>query len=85
MEELIQTYSGTVVNERGTRYRVEAHGAKNELGTWHGWLEFAAEDGSHRLRTDRETTQQDRGDLEYWASGLEPVYFEGALARATPA
>ena len=32
--------------------------------------------------TGRETTQPDRGALEYWASGLEPLYFEGAFDRA---
>ena len=25
---------------------------------------------------------RDRQALEYWASGLEPLYFEGAFARA---
>jgi hypothetical protein len=34
------------------------------------------------LRTERETTQPDKAVLEYWATGLEPIYFEGALARA---
>jgi hypothetical protein len=34
------------------------------------------------LHTDRETSQPNRAALEYWADGLEPVYLEGALARA---
>jgi hypothetical protein len=29
-----------------------------------------------------ETTQPDRAALEYWASGIEPIYLDGALARA---
>jgi len=50
-------------------------------GTWEGWLEFAPEDGSPVLRSERETTQPNRVDAEYWASGLTAVYAEGALAR----
>ena len=34
------------------------------------------------LRTDQETSQPNRSALEYWADGLEPIYLEGALARA---
>lgn len=40
------------------------------------------EGGGATLRTGRETTQPDREDLLCWATGLEPVYLEGALARA---
>jgi hypothetical protein len=34
------------------------------------------------LSTEQETSQPDRKAVEYWAGGLEPVYLEGALARA---
>jgi hypothetical protein len=34
------------------------------------------------VRTARETTQPNRTDLLYWASGLTAVYLEGALTRA---
>ena len=34
------------------------------------------------LRSPRETTQPNRQDVEYWATGLTPVYLEGALRRA---
>ena len=40
-------------------------------------------DGLPRLRTGQETSQPNRDALAYWASGLEDVYLEGALARAT--
>jgi hypothetical protein len=30
----------------------------------------------------RETTQPNRVDTEYWATGLTPIYLEGALRRA---
>ena len=85
MAERIHTYSETVTDARGVGYRVSAEGERNDLGTWHGWLRFEAADGSRRaLRTERETTQPERDDLEYWASGLEPVYLDGALRRARP-
>jgi hypothetical protein len=67
----------------GVAYRVRACGAPREDGTWTGWVEFWAPDGAV-WRTPRETTQPNRGALEYWASGLQPTYFEGALARARP-
>ena len=34
------------------------------------------------LTTDQETSQPNREALAYWAAGLEPIYFEGAFARA---
>jgi hypothetical protein len=33
-------------------------------------------------RSQIETTQPNREALAYWASGVEPVYLEGALGRA---
>jgi hypothetical protein len=53
-----------------------------------GWIEFdpvAEPAGVHTRRTPRETTQPNRVDTEYWATGLTPVYLEGALARALSA
>lgn len=83
MAELIQSYSELVADARGVRYRAHAFGERNDLGTWHGWLVFEpAVGGTSELRTDRETTQPERDDLAYWASGLERVYLEGALGRA---
>jgi len=52
-------------------------------GTWEGWIEFHPRDSSHPiLSTERETSQPNLAALEYWAQGLEPIYLEGALARA---
>jgi len=34
------------------------------------------------VRSGRETTQPNLVDLEYWATGLTPVYLDGALRRA---
>ena len=49
---------------------------------WQGWLEFDPVGGGESLRSPRETTQPNRRDTEYWASGLTPIYLEGALKRA---
>jgi hypothetical protein len=49
--------------------------------TWEGWLEFN-NPVLGTMRTGRETTQADAGDLTYWATGLEPTYLEGAINRA---
>lgn len=83
MAELIQQYTPQFQDENGVTYMVAAHGEMSSGGTWEGWLEFHPVDETRPvLRTERETTQPDRAALEYWASGLEPLYFEGAFARA---
>ncbi len=64
-------------------YRVLVCGKERPDGTWEGWLEFQPSDATHPvLRTDQETSQPNRAAVEYWASGLEAVYLQGALARA---
>jgi hypothetical protein len=34
------------------------------------------------VRTSEETSQPTRDDVAYWASGLEPIYLDGAFRRA---
>ena len=83
MPELIHEYSYLYRSESGTAYVMRAWGEAREDGTWEGWLEFMPmANGSPALRTGRETTQPNRDAVAYWASGLEPVYFEGAFTRA---
>jgi hypothetical protein len=83
MSEIIQEYTPQFHDESGTAYVVTACGEPTAGGTWEGWLEFhPVDETSPVMRTGRETTQPDRSALEYWASGLEPLYFEGAFARA---
>lgn len=84
MAEVIRQYSSRWLTESGAAYRVRACGEMTAGGTWEGWLEFhpAEERRGVVLRTGRETTQPNRAALEYWASGLEPLYLEGAFARA---
>jgi hypothetical protein len=48
-------------------------------------MEFDAATGGATLSTPRETTQPNLHDLEYWATGLTPVYLQGALRRAQDA
>lgn len=87
MPELIHEYSFVYRSEDGTSYVLRAWGESRTDGTWEGWLEFIPADGAggggRALRTGRETTQPSRDAVAYWASGLEPVYFEGAFARAS--
>jgi hypothetical protein len=64
------------------RYSAYVLGVERGDGTWAGWIEFVPADGSQRLRTGQETSQPNRDALAYWASGLEDVYLDGALARA---
>lgn len=47
-----------------------------------GGLEFLPADCSRTVRSGRETTKSTSDGISYGATGLEPVYFEGALARA---
>ena len=51
-------------------------------GLWHGWIEFIPLGDGEPIRSPRETTQPNRTDAVYWASGLSRVYLEGALRRA---
>ena len=82
MAELIQSYAEVVRDAGGGEYTVHAYGAAREDGNWEGWIEFHPPLGAV-LRTNRETTQPNREALAYWASGLEPIYFDGAFARAS--
>gem|GEM_PF-343222 len=66
----------------GSRWKARACGRQREDGLWEGWVEFVPTDGGDPLRTGRESTQPNREDLRYWASGLTFGYLEGALRRA---
>jgi hypothetical protein len=86
---LIQ-FTDPVSDEEGSLYAARACGAEMPDLRWQGWIEFlpidvdgrAATDGRLPVRSGRETTQPNRLDTEYWASGLTAVYLEGALRRA---
>jgi len=83
MDEVIHEFRTAVRDPDGHLYRVRALGRARKDGTWIGWLEFAPVGfGGMARHTARETTQPDKAALLYWALGLEPVYLEGAVARA---
>jgi hypothetical protein len=80
--ELIREHS-TRVKDQDTIYIVRIYAEKRTVNIWAGWLEFHPTDKSKPvLRTGEETSQPSRATVEYWAYGLEPIYLEGALARA---
>jgi hypothetical protein len=84
MAELLQEYTTTVVGPDGTEYAVRSYGEQRSDGTWTGWLEFHPTGSSGPvLRTGQETSQPNKVTIEYWATGLEAIYFEGALERAS--
>jgi hypothetical protein len=85
MAKLLQEYTSLVVGPEDTTYLVRSYGDERPDGTWTGWLEFHPTDSSKPvLETDQETSQPNQMSVEYWATGLEPVYFEGAFERAHP-
>jgi hypothetical protein len=80
--ELIREHSTRVKDER-TIYIARIYAQERTDGTWEGWLEFHPIDKSKPvLRTGEETSQPSRTAIKYWAFGLEPIYLEGAVARA---
>lgn len=81
MAELLMEFAEPVANS-GITYKAQACGAPVSGNLWEGWIEFLPLDGGPLLRSGRETTQPNRDDAVYWATGLTPVYLEGALARA---
>lgn len=80
---VIHRSSHELLDADGRTYRALIHGRRGQSGLYEGWIEFRADDASESLATDVETTQPDRKALEYWAAGLEPLYLEGAFARAS--
>ena len=80
---LIHRHSARVRDRDGTVYIASVMGHERKDGTWAGCIEFTPAEGSgDPLTTGQETSQPSRRALDYWAGGLEPVYLEGALARA---
>jgi hypothetical protein len=81
--QLIRQHSDRVQDTLGDVYDVFVYGHPRLDGTWEGWLEFVPLDPAlSSRRTERETTQPDLRALEYWATGLEPLYLAGAFERS---
>jgi hypothetical protein len=81
MAEVLVEFDNTWQGPDGKTYEARACGRGRADGLWEGWLEFAPNDGSEVLATGRETTQPNRDDTMYWATGLTYPYIEGALTR----
>lgn len=82
MAEVLVEFSEPVTDADGITYAARACGSETETGMWHGWIEFVPLDGGDPIRSGRETTQPNRTDTLYWATGLTNVYLQGALERA---
>jgi hypothetical protein len=80
--EVLLEFSVLLSGKDGAKYIARACGGEDDHGHWQGWLEFVPVTGGQTIRTGRETTQPNRTDTEYWATGLTPVFLEGALERA---
>jgi hypothetical protein len=85
MRELVQILAPVHDDRTGRSFDVEIYGTVRADGLWSGDLVFRPRDGSEVFEATAETEQSSRSDLEYWASGLSPVYLEGAFIRAVPA
>ena len=79
---LLQPNEIELVDSAGVRYRPHVLANARADGTWEAWIEFHPIHGGPVRMTDRESTQPNRDAVEYWAAGLEPLYFEGAFERA---
>lgn len=82
MAEVLCSFEKPVSDEHGT-YHARAVGRQGEDGMWEGWLEFVPADAHGEILVSGvESRQPEYVHLTYWATGLEPVYLEGALDRA---
>jgi hypothetical protein len=82
MAELLVAYETPVSDASGT-YRARAVGRQGNDGMWEGWLEFEpVESPGKVIVTSIESRQPEKVHLVYWATGLQPIYLEGALGRA---
>jgi hypothetical protein len=82
MAEVLVEFSDPITDSDGITYSARACGGEADNGHWQGWIEFTPLDGGETIRSGRETTQPNRTDTLYWATGLTNVYLEGALERA---
>ena len=84
MAEVLAEFPNQILGDDGVVYKAQATGAVMSDGRWEGWIEFIPiAGGTHVLRTPRETTQPNRRDAVYWATGITGIYLEGALKRAS--
>ncbi|PYR95083.1 MAG: hypothetical protein DMF84_03605 [Acidobacteria bacterium] len=80
--EVLIEFMDPVASPEGNNYTARACGAEMPDSGWQGWIEFLPLGIGEPIRSGRETTQPNRVDTLYWATGLTPIYLEGALRRA---
>jgi hypothetical protein len=84
MKELIHQRVVELIDRQGTVYnRAHVYAEPQSTGMWAAWVEFVSARRNKVLQTDRETTQSTLEGVAFWATGLEPIYFEGAFDRAS--
>jgi hypothetical protein len=82
MAEVLLSFDAPVADESGT-YHARVVGRRADDEMWEGWLEFDPIDHpGETIVGPVETRQPEYEHLTYWATGLTPVYLEGALHRA---
>lgn len=81
MAEVLVDFESTWKGPDGKDYEARVCGRGRADGLWEGWLEFTPVGGGETIATERETTQPNRDDAIYWASGLTWGYVDGALMR----
>jgi hypothetical protein len=81
MADVLKSFDDPV-NDQGRRFHARAVGRQAPDGMWDGWLEFESLDGADVVVGPVESRQPEAHDLAYWATGLTPVFLEGALKRA---
>src|SRR5262245_7059150 len=77
MAEVLVEFTDPVSDSEGITYTARACGSEMQDGRWQGWIEFLPLAGADPIRSGRETTQPNRADTLYWATGLTHVYLEG--------
>ena len=82
MAEVLVEFPEAITAEDGKNYTARAVGSEMPDGKWQGWIEFVPLGEGEPVRSPRETTQPNRADTEYWATGLTYIYLEGSLRRA---
>jgi hypothetical protein len=82
MPELLLQFDEPVIAGDGKSYIARVCGDEMPSGLWQAWIEFIPTGPGDPVRSGRETTQPNREDTRYWATGLTPIYLEGSLRRA---
>jgi hypothetical protein len=73
-----------IATTAGALYQPRVYADRNR-DLWDGYIVFFPITVGPVISTPRETTQSDLASLQTWASGLDRIYLDGALARALEA